>query len=297
MTNNNAQMKSKSDKAKELSPANSRHPFWSASTGSEIRLVLQKPPPSSINSLTISVYTISQPYVYKIVFNYNGVSQAPLYHKKKNAIKIIRNEWMKYYENRTRVEYMEHKIVPFIPESATGIIDSSSVSPRSDAEESSEITSPRTPREIPSLRQKILSPRSSPSIYPDSCPPSPSPRTLRKISLKNSFKLSRHSSPRFGLSSSEPSPRDSSSSDSPREKWYQKRLSLPMTRRNKSNSSSRDSSPRDIVSEGGLSSPRTTKLLETVSLQLQNVNKDIKNISTAELSKTPRNSINDININ
>jgi hypothetical protein len=70
-----------------------------------------------------------------------------------------------------------------------------------------------------------------------------------------------------------------------------------MTRRNKSNSSSRDSSPRDIVSEGGLSSPRTTKLLETVSLQLQNVNKDIKNISTAELSKTPRNSINDININ
>ena len=107
-------------------PINPKHPFWVASTGSSLRLS------SENNGLLITVHTMTQPYVYKLIDSSNSKK---LYLKQKAAIKHIKTEWWDKYGNQTTVEFKEQKEDP------------------------------------------------DPCNF-ESCPPTPSPRSIRRSSLK-----------------------------------------------------------------------------------------------------------------
>ena len=92
-------------------PIDPKHPFWFATTGSQMELRLIKPPPSEINSLIVSVYSISEPYTYKVFISQND-PPSPIYCNKKEAIRIIKEDWWQYYGQRTSVNFIEHKNVP-----------------------------------------------------------------------------------------------------------------------------------------------------------------------------------------
>jgi len=173
-------------------PTDPKYPFWFATTGSQMELRLIKPPPSEINSLIISVYSISEPYTYKLVISQNDGS-SPIYCNKKEAIRIIKKDWWQYYGERTSVEFVEHKNVTF-----------------------------------------------------DSCPNSPSPRSVRKNSFKSllEFKPSPKNSPVN-------SPRSSESEDDKSPRWFKLRISSSSSRY------SPNSSPRTPKTPN--SSRRTSK--------------------------------------
>ena len=93
----------------EYSPLDPKHPFWSSTIGSTLQLTLKKSPDSQINSLTVVVYTVTEPYVYKTIVSQKNVdSPICVYHNKKDTIKIIKNEWWIFYGDRTNVEFIEH---------------------------------------------------------------------------------------------------------------------------------------------------------------------------------------------
>lgn len=82
----------------DILPTNPKHPFWKSGIRSAMTL-------SRINSraiiMRLSVHMLN---VYKIEFicshsDYNSV----LYHHKKEAIIMIRDGWMKYYEHDTQI--------------------------------------------------------------------------------------------------------------------------------------------------------------------------------------------------
>jgi len=153
-------------------PINSSYPFWSYTTGSKLKLTTL----DNLRCLIVTVHSISRPYVYKLEFN-----SEITYHNKKQIIKIIKNEWWKYYGSKTLVEMEKHNNV-----------------------------------DMSSLIYKLSDGNSGSSL--DSCPSSPSPESLRKTSLritlsKKNFPIN-HSSPRNYSSESSNSPRSSSSSDS-----------------------------------------------------------------------------------
>ena len=193
-----------------LLPTDPKHPFWFATTGSQIELRLIKPPASEINSLIVSVYSISEPFTYKLdrqsspgrssgttyklIISQND-SPRPRYCNKKEAIRIIKNDWWQYYGDRTSVNFIEHKNVEF-----------------------------------------------------NSCPNTPSPRSVRKNSFKSSL-LELKPSPTN-------SPVNSESEDEKSPRWFQIRIS------NSPRNSSPRSSPRTPNSSrrhSSSSSPRTPK--------------------------------------
>ena len=280
-----------------ISPASSKHPFWSAPTGSSLVLFLDHNSPRL--SMTITVHTMSRPYVYQMIVRQTGFDPTTVYHKKREALKLIKNEWMQYYSERTIVQYNEHrsldsKELPNIdgintvsprsntvsprsntvsPRSNTVSPRSNTVSPRSGSGHLSNGSKPISPR-TPVF--SLLSPRSVSGKGPvDSCPPTPSPRTLRKNSLKSRLGLGlKKNSPREGSdSSTDNSPR--SNNDSPRSPgWFRRRLSLPLKKSPRSSESSprtprldtdSDNSPRSPTIQP---SPRTYRLLRRASLQL-----------------------------
>lgn len=135
-------------------PINPKHPFWSAETGSILKLI------SPDICLTVSVQSISQPYLYKIIFK-----ESISYHNKKDAIIKIKNEWPDYHE--TKVEFDKHTYVDF-----------SKMSSYNDSKGSEMLRSSSSNNITP--RNDIESDR----IFIDSCPPSPSPRNVRRNSIK-----------------------------------------------------------------------------------------------------------------
>ena len=140
-----------------LSPGNLRHPFWYAGPGSQLKLILVKPPSSQIYGMIITVHTTSQPYIYKIEIKMeNGKTESTEYSNLKKTIKKVRESWLQYYEDRTQVEFIERTVVD-VPKSNT-------------LNESS----PRTRSNSSSGQSNTV----------DSCPPTPSPRSLRKNSMK-----------------------------------------------------------------------------------------------------------------
>lgn len=275
----------------DILPTNSKHPFWSASTGSQLKLVLKKPPECQIKEMIIVVYTISEPYIYSIkVILSDGTIGSHVYHKKKEAIKIIDEVWYKYYQDRTNIEFVEHKTI-----------------------------------DIPNIDLSLAS-DSENNVY-DSCPPTPSPRAVRKSSLKSMLKeiaeTHRKSGDSLSSSSSSSSNSNSSEESSPRSKessprttntkknWISKRLSRSSSRSN----SPRNGSPRNGNSGNGNSgngsprsddnsprcnesprTPSTPQLLRRASLKLALRNSKIKDESSKS-PMTPRNSESGIDVN
>nr|QBK91382.1 MAG: hypothetical protein LCPAC302_00020 [Pithovirus LCPAC302] len=135
---------------------------------------------------------------------------------------FIKNEWMKYYQDFTDVEFIQHEMV-----------------------------------DVKLLDPKITSPRVN-EIFVDSCPSSPSPRSLRKSSFVKKFNLMK--SFKFSRDSSS----SSSTETSPRWKFGKSKNRTPR--------SDSEISPRG--------------LLEKVAAKLKN-----ESDNNPEICKTPRNSV------
>lgn len=281
----------------------SKHPFWTATTGSQLIFRLDKPPDSQLSSMVITVYTISEPYTYQIkLIMENEKVDKIVYHKKKDAIKIIKEDWIRYYENRTKLEFVEHKLVEVITESTYDCDSSRSETPRietprmespmSDSESDTGLNSPRRLTKlvmpIPLNFRSGMGKSDTESPY-DSCPPTPSPRSIRRNGFRNMLNEfhKRRVKSSSGSTSSEISPKSS-----PRKIWMRK-LSLPLKE-----ISSGESSPSGNESERGqnIDSQNTDKLLKQVSLKLsiqhsQKCNDNSTNIlNNFNTPNTPRNS-------
>ena len=88
-----------------MNPTNPKHPFWKATTDSCLKLT------SINNTITITVRSTNEPYVYKIC---SDNSPRILYLNKKNTIKYISEHINEYSDNVnhsdiTKVEFIEVK--------------------------------------------------------------------------------------------------------------------------------------------------------------------------------------------
>ena len=309
---------------------NPRHPFWSAGTGSKLKLTLKQPPDSQLKGMVVTVYTITEPYQYKLDIVMRGdIVSNTVYLKKKEAIRAVYDEWMQYYSERTIVEFIEHRQIDM----ATIVV------PKSCLRISNElIESPRSP-----------SPHSD---WKDSCPPTPSPGYFRRNSFKNMLKdiAETHRKKSIGSSGDIDSPFISipnsesvsesasnnvstnisprSGNSSPRFARTRRINSLPAetnftddelfrdpSAKISSNTNTNTNSPKRLFrrrmsltetnsfmtsretpkseDESGRKSPRTTRLLRKASLKLA-LKLTRKNSSKMIGSNTPRNSKSDI---
>jgi len=233
-----------------LLPIHSSHPFWISVTGSRLKLTLSDKE-TCLQSLVLIVYSVSKPYVYRLEITQRGSLPDISYHKKKEAIKIIKNEWWKYYGSKTVVEFEKH--TNFIPPQFISTEDNYS---------------------------------NSSSL--DSCPPTPSPRSLRKTSLKNI--ISRKPIPKkFTYSSDSESFASNSSSpisnNSPRS-FVSSSKSSP-----RSNNSPRSftSSPRNNNSPRMNLSGDIPKRSSTPKTPVKNMSGDIPRFFKPMTSRTPKN--------
>ena len=225
---------------RETNPISPKHPFWYSSVGSEMRLHIDN---SEIQYLKVSVVDkndfmeLDSNSLYEIKVIQNNKSPTFIYNKK-DAISAIKNEWMKYYEDRTIVEYIEK-----------GEIGSESAR----------------------------------KIFPESNPPTPSPKSVRRNSIKARFnavhsprlsprltpKLSPKLAPNQPLTPRQRSRSYSSSprsfSNSPRDNSISGNNSGNSSGNN-SKSGSKDNSPRFLSLTP---SPRTSKMLQQVSSKLK----------------------------
>ena len=99
----------------EISPALKSHEFWKSSVGSELTLEMITPPESQLSCMKISVYTISHPPVFKVAAYYTSGENDLIFCNEHEARNIVKNEWMKYYSNRTRVTFVKHNVVDMGP--------------------------------------------------------------------------------------------------------------------------------------------------------------------------------------
>lgn len=185
----------------ETLPINTSHPFWSATTGSKLKLAFES------KTMIISVYSVAKPYVYKLEFQ-NEES----FHNKKTVIKIMKNEWWKHYGARTVVEFEKHNNFDlsgpnYKLSDSTSSLDSCSVNSSLDSVPSS--PSPQSVRKS-SLRINLSKKNLSVDTKSHKSPRSDSPRS------NNSQSNSSKTTPRSSSSSSNASPRSVSDSSSPR---------------------------------------------------------------------------------
>ena len=256
-----------------LEPIKSYHPFWSSTTGSILELKLIKPPESLINSMKIIVSSICQPFVYKIIVIQDNVAiPSPVYVKKKDAIKIIKNDWWEYYGLRTQVIFKEHVNIDISKLAAYKDNETNYDSPRSPVfsknnsprSSSSENNSPRSPvfyrnNSPHSKNSENNSPRSpifSPRRFSNSPSPTQSPRSARKSSnLMTKLSLSNIQRKNGNYSDNIYSDREYIYSD---REYNSESPGSPSPR-----SPLQKSSPK-----GKNDSPRTTQLLKRASLKL-----------------------------
>lgn len=133
------------------------HAFWNACTGSKLVFQMDAPVQGChLQSLTVQVYTIARPVVYHVYITFvDGTCAWPHFVHKRDALAIIKKEWMTHFYSHTHLVYVEHTRVDlrrFLRKSKEG--DSSStdstpvVSPR---EDESILLSPHPVRGMPRL--------------------------------------------------------------------------------------------------------------------------------------------------
>lgn len=230
---------------------NSKHPFWEYSTNSSAKLILEDSTAmEGFHSLKITVHSISKPYQYKIEITYNNGNSEVDYLYKKDALNLIRNGWMKYYKDRTKMEII--KSFDLTKQLYEGSPEDDHRNVLSDSDSLNEIP------HIGISRRKTSYDRSlSPTSYDQgssprsSCPGKGSPRwILMSKSQEGSPRSPRtprrktsSGSPRqFFRSGSEDSSPRSGSEESPRSSFF-KRLSLKLSK-SRSGPSSPEPSPK-----------------------------------------------------
>lgn len=92
-------------------PSRSKHPFWSAPIGSQLYLEIITPPDRELKGLRMAVYSMTKPVVYKLTVYYFSGHFDTMFCNKREAISVVKNEWMCFYKDRTRIEYIEHRPV------------------------------------------------------------------------------------------------------------------------------------------------------------------------------------------
>lgn len=217
--------------SKKANPLDKRHPFWKATTGSILEFLIDMS--ALFQSLTVTVYSISRPTIYRLdVIRKDGSVHSTKYGNRKETVSYIRNCWVPIYGSNSKVNYREAINVTsqYYKYDPTKIIDPESPSSAS----------------LNSSNESVSSLSSSLSSI--------SPTIERRHSLKVS--PTRTSRPKPTSLSLNSSPRSSESS--PRSpKWF-RRLSR------KSSPRSEESSPRGSSPE----TPRTYRLLKTVRFRL-----------------------------
>ncbi len=148
--------------------------------GSELTLELIKPPDSELISLRIKLCNAYPKKIYEVTFLFSSGEVDTSYHTQRKTEKIISNEWLKYYRDRTRIQFLKHREVDM----------STLVSPGSTSE-SEDIYSPRT-----WLHRHLSLPLARRSDSEESCDSSPRHWLGKRSSLTNS----RESSPRDVIS-------------------------------------------------------------------------------------------------
>ncbi len=228
--------------------ADRNHPFWKLTTGSELKLFLNRS--NQIDHMVIKVYSVSKPYVYQInVVMKDGTIGPTVLHVKKDTIQLIKNEWLKYYEKDTTVEttkihrstiVVNGKITleplpveyepSYIPNKRLSLHES--ISPRKKIDR---LSLPVTPQSVSPVSP--VSPRKNDSPRTDS------PRTtnlLKRVS-ENLRKASPRFSPRFSRKSS---PRNNSSKNNSPRNNLSESISPRTPKSPRSNNSSKESTPR-----------------------------------------------------
>ena len=132
-------------------------------------------PELQLKSLCVSVYTANPKTFQLRVFLSDGQNSSSSVHPKREAISLIKNEWIKFYADRTRLEFIEFHEVdistlfaesprcprsqsssPRSPRSSSPRSQSSSSSPRSPLFSRISESSPRSQSSSPSPRSPLF---------------------------------------------------------------------------------------------------------------------------------------------
>jgi hypothetical protein len=95
------------------SPSNSSHEFWSSAIGSKLFLEIIEDDdcPLSVRGLIIEVVSVAKPIRYKLTAVSNDGSTESIYHYRKEALCIVKHDWMAHYKAQTAIRFEEHKNV------------------------------------------------------------------------------------------------------------------------------------------------------------------------------------------
>ena len=85
------------------------HPFWNAPIGSELLFRIREGDANMVRGLNVKVYTMT-PRSFQVQFlTFEG--QSPIVCDRKEATRIIKDEWLYYYSEQTDMEYIQHILV------------------------------------------------------------------------------------------------------------------------------------------------------------------------------------------
>lgn len=89
------------------------HPFWSSAVRSQLKLTMLVPPESQLLWLKLEVVSVNAhpAAVYKVSAGYASGQVDSIYCNQKEALAIVKKEWLCHYAARTAVEFVEHKYV------------------------------------------------------------------------------------------------------------------------------------------------------------------------------------------
>ena len=222
---------------------NPNHEFWTSPADSDITLYLTDTD-EMFNALKITVYTISRPIMYKIEFITNDdVVNSTGYYIKKDAIRIIKHRWMKYYRSITKVCF-RREIIDFDPKYLTNSSDSeesidSVEAERQTSREKYIESNPTSPHPLMYIKTKIRNSRSKSQSIQIKTSPRGSPSRRKSLSPKSKSSRKKSVSPKSlsrkksvspkSTSQKSPSPKRKTSKGSPRRfsprLWLQRKLS------------------------------------------------------------------------
>ncbi len=235
----------------------SDHPMWESTTGSSLILEVDKPE-GLYRQMSITVHSISKPFVYKIIICKGSKSYEPVYTRLFGTLSII-EDWVKHYKKYVTVEFYPTTDYTHWFQTRIDPNCSFQLSPETSSDNSSD-TSPRdmsdtSPRDTNNLGNTNNNTKPKiPSIELQDVPlPSRQKSLSSRVSrLDRSWDRIRKFHPRktqscrsSPLTSPDPSPRGRS--------WFKRRSGSPTK-----------SSPRSDSDD----SPRTPRLLRLVSEKL-----------------------------
>lgn len=88
-----------------------RHVFWQSGIGSQYNFYMVVPPESQLKCLRVTCVAMQPRKRYKIEFVLFNGERSVVYCSKKEALNVIQKDWMYYYRERTRTEFIEHREV------------------------------------------------------------------------------------------------------------------------------------------------------------------------------------------